>query len=263
MIKKLLIAADLGHLKVFNLTEGQPFVRPRSSLVEQSSTDVINHISEVVTDRAGQYRRGTMNAGSSDQSDGEEHNLSLERRKRALKYLAARICKLVDQAGVEYWYLAAASEINRALIAALDAVTRAKLERNVPANLTKLGVQQVLNHFNGAVPAALKRAKKDAATLNAQTGEPEEDRADVATVASRRPNARRKPAARRTSPFKQMMRKQKIGPQLAARMEKHREKGDRRRTAAQREVTNRARARVVTEAEQGARSERLRRKATT
>jgi len=61
-----------------------------------------------------------------------------------------------------------------------------------------------------------------------------------------RSNVRRKPSARRTSPFKQMMRKQKISPQLAEMMRTRPEKGDRRRTVAQRKLTAKARARAST-----------------
>src|SRR5258706_16336827 len=55
-----------------------------------------------------------------------------------------------------------------------------------------------------------------------------------------RSNVRRKPAARRTSPFKQMMRKQTIGPAVAAAMRDQPDKGDRRRSVAQRKVNRKA-----------------------
>ena len=68
--------------------------------------------------------------------------------------------------------------------------------------------------------ARSKRNAKSAASLN-------------------RSNALRKPSARRTSPFKQMMRKEKISQRLAAMMRNEREKGDRRRTATQKKLNAR------------------------
>jgi hypothetical protein len=59
-----------------------------------------------------------------------------------------------------------------------------------------------------------------------------------------RSNVKRKPSARRTSPFKKMMRKQTIGPQVAREMARQPGMGDHRRTEAQRTVRKRAEARV-------------------
>src|SRR5258708_26032447 len=105
MTKKLLIVADLGHLKVFRLEENGESGRPRAILLEQKSTEVTNHLTEVVTDRAGQYRKGVAGAGASNMSDGEEHNLPLERRRRALKRLAQHISSLIRAEKIESWYL--------------------------------------------------------------------------------------------------------------------------------------------------------------
>jgi len=59
-----------------------------------------------------------------------------------------------------------------------------------------------------------------------------------------RSNVKRKPSARRTSPFKKMMRKQTIGPQVAREMARQPGMGDHRRTEAQRTVRKRAETRV-------------------
>ena len=111
MTTKLLIVADLGHWKAYRLEESEQFSRPRIQLLEEWTTNVIQHLSEVVTDQAGQFRKGSFPAGPSDRSDGEEHNLGLERRKRALKTLAARISELVRRENVESWYFTAGKEI--------------------------------------------------------------------------------------------------------------------------------------------------------
>ena len=58
-------------------------------------------------------------------------------------------------------------------------------------------------------------------------------------------NVRRKPSARRTSPFKKMMRKQTISLAVARAMRDLPDKGDRRRSVAQRIVNRKARARAA------------------
>ena len=65
-------------------------------------------------------------------------------------------------------------------------------------------------------------------------------RSEAGTARLNRSSARRKPPARRRSPFKQMMRKETISPELAKVMREQPDKGDRRRTAAQRKLRRQA-----------------------
>ena len=147
MTKKLLVVADLGHLKAYRLEESERFSKPRLQLLEQWQTNVPNHLSQEVTDQAGQYRKGSVAGGPSDLSDGEEHNLDLERRRRALKSLAGHISELLGREDVESCYFAAGSEINQAIINALDPRVRSRIEKNLPLNLTKLNPAEVIAHF--------------------------------------------------------------------------------------------------------------------
>jgi hypothetical protein len=65
-----------------------------------------------------------------------------------------------------------------------------------------------------------------------------------ATLRRNRGNPSRKPSARRTSPFKQLMRKQTISPQVAKAMREEPAKGDRRRSQAERKVRIQAERRI-------------------
>ena len=85
MTTKLVVVADLGHFKAYRLEESPDFSRPRIKLLEDWETNVSKHLSEEVTDQAGQFRKGSAPAGPTDRSDGEEHNLDLERRRRAVE----------------------------------------------------------------------------------------------------------------------------------------------------------------------------------
>jgi hypothetical protein len=218
MEKTILVTADLGHLKAYYLLFDEISSGPRVRLARLESTDITRHLSEVVSDQAGQFRKRRPSAtGPNDQSDGEPHNLGLERRRRALKALAKDISALVAREKVDAWHLAAAPEINRGLVDCLDSRTRAKLQENVPANLTRLKSQDLLSHFN----------------FSAKNGN------GLGRGSGRNPaQIRRKPAARRTSPLKKTMRRQKLSPEVASTMRGLKAKGDRRRTVAQRIVQN-------------------------
>jgi len=148
MTKRLLVLADLGRMKAYRLEEGEQFSKPRLRLLEEWETNITHHLSEDVTDQAGRFRKGSVPAGPSNLSDGEEHNLGLERRKRALKTLAEHISELAGREDFAGLYFAAGREINQALVEALDPITRSRMEKNVILNLTKVSPEVLVEHFS-------------------------------------------------------------------------------------------------------------------
>ena len=80
-------------------------------------------------------------------SDGERHNIELESRKRLVRQLAQRFNLLARGPEVECCLLAASREINHQLLEELEPAVRAKIEKNVPADLTKLERAEILRHF--------------------------------------------------------------------------------------------------------------------
>jgi len=150
MASKLLVLADLGHFKAFLLENGRNFSTPRLELLEDWETNVTHHLSEELTDQAGQYRRRmpVASEGFAGMSDGEQHNLDLERRRRAVKALARRIGELLDKEEVDGCYLAADRKINAALLDEMGQRARSRIQRNVPANLTRLGASEIIHHFS-------------------------------------------------------------------------------------------------------------------
>ena len=119
MTKTILVTADLGHLKAFRLKHDQQPGRPKMEVIQTETTQATRHLSDLVTDQAGQFRKGSFPAGPSERSDGEPHNLALERRRRALKALARDINRLITQERPDEWFLAAGPEINKPLVEAL------------------------------------------------------------------------------------------------------------------------------------------------
>jgi len=80
-------------------------------------------------------------------SDGERHNIELESRKRMVRQLAQRVNALARTKDVDACLLAASREINHQLLEELEPQVRAKIEKIVPADLTKLEQSEILRHF--------------------------------------------------------------------------------------------------------------------
>ena len=80
-------------------------------------------------------------------SDGERHNIELESRKRFVRQLALRLNALARSQDVDRCFLAASREINNQLLEELEPQLRAKVAKNVSADLTKLGKTEILSHF--------------------------------------------------------------------------------------------------------------------
>lgn len=148
MTTKLLVVMDSGRFKAYRLEDSSQFTTPRLRPLEEWQTDVNERISDQVTDQAGQFSKGSMGFVSvGDMADGERHNLELERRRRALKNMAARINQLVQQEPGSSCYIAAGKEINHAVWEALDRRTQESIVKNVVANLTKLTPREIIEHF--------------------------------------------------------------------------------------------------------------------
>lgn len=152
MNTKLLVIADLGHFKAYKVEESQNFSQPRLRLLEEWETNVPRHLSEELSDQAGQFRKdhkGATNGGASNLSDGEQHNIDLERRRRAVKTVAHRMCEMLSrkETDVDGCYFAAGPEINGAILEQLDRGTRSQIQKNVCANLTRLNAEQVISRF--------------------------------------------------------------------------------------------------------------------
>lgn len=141
----LLIVTDLGHLKAYRVDPAFAASQPRLRIIEDVQTEVADHLSEKWTVEPVQLRKAPSTAGAS--SDGQEHNLSLERRHRAVKALGKRIEDLVGREKPAEFYFAADPQINEPLLAELDPKTRDKISRNICANLSKIADDELLQKF--------------------------------------------------------------------------------------------------------------------
>ena len=145
----LLVVADLGGFKAFKLEDGNALNQtPRLELLEQFDNREAHHrMVDKVSDLAGRFPRATGSRALGAMSDGERHNIELESRKRFIRQLAQRLNTLARNRDIDRCLLAASREINHPLLEELEPQVRAKIVKNVPADLTKLGRVDILSHF--------------------------------------------------------------------------------------------------------------------
>ena len=149
MKKTLVVVTDLGCLKAFRLENHHPNQAPHLVLVEEfNNADAHGKLVDKVTDLSGRFPRnsGPANAKGA-MADGERHNIELESRKRLVRQLAQRLNVLARGPEVERCLLAASLEINRQFLEELEPQVRAKIEKSIAADLTKLERAEILRHF--------------------------------------------------------------------------------------------------------------------
>jgi hypothetical protein len=148
MKNTLVVVADLGGFKAFRLENNQLSRSPHLDLLDEfNNTEAHGRLVDRVSDLAGRFPRGTGLKAGGAMSDGERHNIELESRKRLVRQLAQRLNALARGPEIERWLLAASKEINHQLLEELEPQVRAKIAKNVPADLTKLERTAILRHF--------------------------------------------------------------------------------------------------------------------
>jgi Protein required for attachment to host cells len=148
MKNTLIVVVDLGCLKAFRVDNGVGRT-PRLELIEQfDNPEAHNRLVERVTDLSGRFPRGAAKpANGNVMSDGERHNIQLEQRKRFVRDLARRVNSLARNEEIERCFLAASREINHQLLEELEPRVRAKIEKNLSADLTKIERADILGRF--------------------------------------------------------------------------------------------------------------------
>ena len=156
MKNTILVVTDLAGFKAYRIENGRLNRTPRLELLEEyNNVGAHDRLVDQVTDLSGRFPRST---GVSNQtgamSDGERHNIELEQRKRLVRHLAQRLNALILKTDVERCYLAASREINHQLLEELDPRVRARIARNLQADLTKTDKSELLRHFEPPAPPA-------------------------------------------------------------------------------------------------------------
>ena len=145
MKNTLVVVADLGCFKAYKVENNQINRTARLELIEQfDNPEAHGRLVDKVSDQSGRFPRGTAGGAM---SDGERHNISLEMRKRFVRQLAQRFNNLARNREIERCLCAVSKEINHLLAEELEPAVRAKIEKTVPADFTKLDRAEILKRF--------------------------------------------------------------------------------------------------------------------
>lgn len=149
-MEKLIIIADLGHIRSLELRTASDDPQERDHLVKHSEITLEDQVmsrGEVVTDKSGRFGQGGGAGGAGGMSYGEEHNLASELQRKALENLAERIAELVSKSGNPDWILVAPKPILPRLQKGLPKACQACLSETVGGNLTKVSHAKLERRF--------------------------------------------------------------------------------------------------------------------
>jgi len=149
MKNTLVVVTGLGCFKAYRLENHEPNRAPRLELVEEfNRADAHSKLVDKVTDLAGRFPRRTGAPNTiAAMSDGERHNIELESRKRLVRQMAQRFNALARGPEVERCLLAASREISHPFLEQIEPKVRAKIEKSIAADLTKLERGEIMRHF--------------------------------------------------------------------------------------------------------------------
>ncbi len=114
-MEKIVIVADLGHLRAFRIVpdESPGGSRFHASELELAPLEEVRQpVRAVVSDQAGRFPGGQMAGNGSGMSRGEPHGIEREQERQIIKILAERIRRiLLRQGACPLWNLAAPRRI--------------------------------------------------------------------------------------------------------------------------------------------------------
>lgn len=149
-MKKIIIAANLGNLRVLKFREAGEDPVEQEHLIEEAGESGKQHVKtihETVTDQSGRFTRGGAVGMETGMSHGEEHHLKAEIERGALKKIAARIECALSAEGHPAWILAAPKTILARLQEMLPAGARRTLVSSVGADLTRCPLAEMEARF--------------------------------------------------------------------------------------------------------------------
>lgn len=140
MKKRLLILADLGHLKAYRLLYNAPGLKPKMELIGTFSTiEASGRLRDKLTDNPDLKRGDLAGMQQGITSDGERHNIDLEFQRRAVKDLARQIGEIIrKEPGLDGCFFAAAKEPHNQIVEHLSAQARQQIIADWHEDLTNL-----------------------------------------------------------------------------------------------------------------------------
>ena len=143
-----MIVADTGTLKAYHINE--------KSLIHKHKADVFKRIvytnahrrlHDQLTDTKGSFR-GSGDARSPRHGSGEQHNLKSDLQKKSFQALAHDIEGVIAHTPASEYYLALPKPIHKAVTGEMSKNIRAKIKKELAADLTKDTVKDIRKRFN-------------------------------------------------------------------------------------------------------------------
>lgn len=147
-MSEIIITADLGTINIYEVIRDP--LKIESDRLETIKSYVTieprSKASEKFSDAAGRFYQGGGTGGTTA-GFGEQHNVELETEKRLIRRIAEDISELIVEKDCDKWFLAADRSINNQILEYLTPDVKAKLKKNIAANLTKTATSELMDYF--------------------------------------------------------------------------------------------------------------------
>jgi len=146
----LVVVADLGNFRAYHWDGDELHSTPRLELVDAFET--VDARSKRVRNTLTVLEGRSANGGSNPKlagagSDGEQHNMHLEKRRRLVRQMAEGLTALLKPKQIERCFFAAPQEINEQIVENIPSDVRRKIEKNLTLDLTNLDKSTLIDHF--------------------------------------------------------------------------------------------------------------------
>ncbi len=149
-MKKLIIAANLGNLRILKYNQAGDDPIEQDHLAEKPGESGKQHVKsmrDTVTDQAGRFTHSGPVGQPSGMSYGEEHNLKAELERSALKKMIERIECALSAEGHPPWILAAPQPILAQMKQSISRDAAKCLLSTVGADLTRMPLPELEKRF--------------------------------------------------------------------------------------------------------------------
>ena len=156
MKRTIAIIADLGEFSVYQWENDAFHSPPRLELINRyEATDARGTRTNTLTAIGkGSAEQANIPRTIATGSEGKQHTMQLEKRRRLIREMACRIADLLKDDDVERCFLAVSEGINSQVVESIAPDLRRKIEKNVPRDLTQLDQSEMIEHFaDRAVPS--------------------------------------------------------------------------------------------------------------
>ena len=143
-MKRLVIVADLGRLRMFRVVRDRRGYRERNLLEVKVPQPVAGarSVYESVTDQAGRFPRG-----GGGMAHGEAHEMEAEQERKKVQALVQGIESILESEECDSWNLAVPQAIRSSLLSGVSLQMLERLTRVVDADLTKHSLEKLRERF--------------------------------------------------------------------------------------------------------------------